>query len=298
MSLEKIPQSMIVIGAGAIGVEFAYFYHVFGCQVTILEMMPNLLPIEDQEISDVLLRSFKKYRMKIHTNSMVKNVSLGDSEVKVKIESDGQLSELNAEVALMAIGVQGNYENLGIEQLGIEVEKSYIKVNDSFQTSIENIYAIGDIIGPPWLAHVASAEGINCVEKIAGLDVQPIDYNNVPGCTYCHPQVASIGLTEEKAREQGFELKIGKFPFVASGKSIALGQRDGMVKLIFDAKTDKLIGAHIVHAEATELIGELAVIKSNGVTAYQLIKTIHAHPTLSEAIMEAAAAAYGEAIHV
>ena len=298
MSLENIPESMIVIGAGAIGVEFAYFYHVFGCQVTILEMLPNLLPIEDQEISDVLLRSFKKYRMKIHTNSMVKNISLENNEVKVKIESDGQLSELKAEVALMAIGVQGNSENLGVEELGIEVERSYIKVNDSFQTKIENVYAIGDIIGPPWLAHVASAEGINCIEKIAGLDVQPIDYTSIPGCTYCHPQVASIGLTEEKAREQGFELKIGKFPFVASGKSIALGERDGVVKLIFDSATNKLLGAHIIHAEATELIGELAVIKSTGVTAHELIKTIHAHPTLSEAIMEAAAAAYGEAIHV
>ena len=298
MSLEKIPESMIVIGAGPIGVEFAYFYHIFGCQVTILEMLPNLLPIEDQEISDVLLRSFKKYRVKIHTNSMVKNVSLQDNAVKVNIESDGQLSELNAEVALMAIGVQGNYEELGLEDLGIEIEKSYIKVNNSFQTNIENIYAIGDIIGPPWLAHVASAEGINCVEKIAGRDVHPIDYNSVPGCTYCHPQVASIGLTEEKAREQGFDLKIGRFPFVASGKSIALGERDGLVKLIFDAKTDKLIGAHIIHAEATELIGELAVIKSADVTAHELIKTVHAHPTLSEAIMEAAAAAYGEAIHV
>ncbi len=298
MSLEKIPESMIVIGAGAIGVEFAYFYHVFGCQVTILEMLPTLLPIEDKEITDVLLRSFKKYRMKIHTSSLVKNVSTQNDQVRVTIESAGETTDLEADIALMAIGVQGNHEGLGLEGLDIEVEKSYIKVNHSFQTNIKNIYAIGDIIGPPWLAHVASAEGINCVERIAGLDVQPIDYSSIPGCTYCHPQVASIGLTEEKAREQGFELKIGKFPFVASGKSIALGERDGMVKLIFEAKTDKLIGAHIIHAEATELIGELAVVKSTGVTAHELIKTIHAHPTLSEAILEAAAAAYGEAIHV
>lgn len=298
MSLDKIPESMIVIGAGAIGVEFAYFYHLLGCQVTILEMLPNLLPIEDKEITDILLRSFKKYKMKIHTNSLVKNVSTQNDRVRVNIESEGKTTELEAEVALMAIGVRGNFENLGLEDLGIEVEKSYIKVNHAFQTNIENIYAIGDIIGPPWLAHVASAEGINCVEQIAGLEIHPIDYNNVPGCTYCHPQVASIGLTEEKAKEQGFDLKIGRFPFVASGKSIALGERDGMVKLIFDATTNKLIGAHIIHAEATELIGELAVIKSTGVTAHELIKTIHAHPTLSEAIMEAAAAAYGEAIHV
>ena len=298
MSLEKVPESMIVIGAGAIGIEFAYFYHIFGCQVTILEMMPNLLPIEDKEITDVLLRSFKKYRMKIHTGSLVKNVLPEDDKVRVNIESEGKTTELEAEITLMAIGVQGNYEGLGLEESGIEVEKSYIKVNPSYQTNIENIYAIGDIIGPPWLAHVASAEGINCVERIAGFDIQPIDYDSIPGCTYCHPQVASIGLTEEKAREQGFDLKIGRFPFVASGKSIALGERDGLVKLIFDAKTDKLIGAHIIHAEATELIGELAVIKSTGVTAHELIKTVHAHPTLSEAIMEAAAAAYGEAIHV
>jgi dihydrolipoamide dehydrogenase len=298
MSLEKIPESMIVIGAGAIGVEFAYFYHVFGCQVTIVEMLPNLLPIEDKEITDVLLRSFRKYRMKIHTSSLVKSVLTANDSVKVTIESAGEETELEAEVALMAIGVQGNYEGSGLDDLGIAVERGYIKVDQFFQTNIENIYAIGDIIGPPWLAHVASAEGINCVEKIAGLQVHPIDYNSIPGCTYCHPQVASIGLTEEKAREQGFDIKIGRFPFVASGKSIALGERDGLVKLIFDAKTDRLLGAHIIHAEATELIGELAVVKSNGVTAHELIKTVHAHPTLSEAIVEAAAAAYGEAIHV
>ena len=298
MSLEKMPASMIVIGAGAIGIEFAYFYHTLGCQVTIVEMMPSILPIEDKEISDVLFRSFKKYRMKIHTSSMVKKVISENTGIKVIIESDGAETELGAELALMAIGVQGNSEGLGIENLGIRVAKSYIKVNEFFQTDVENIYAIGDIIGPPWLAHVASAEGINCVEKIAGLNVKPIDYATIPGCTYCQPQVASIGLTEEKAKKEGFDLKIGRFPFVASGKSIALGERDGLVKLIFDAATDKLLGAHIIHAEATELIGELAVIKSTHVTAHELIKTVHAHPTLSEAIMEAAAAAYGEAIHV
>ncbi len=298
MSVEKVPESLIVIGAGAIGVEFAYFYHSFGCHVTILEMMPTILPIEDKEITDILFRSFKKSKINIHTNSLVRNVLIEDSRVKVTIESNGETTELDAEKALMAIGVQGNYEGLGLEDLGIEVEKSYIKVNQSFQTNVKNIYAIGDIIGPPWLAHVASAEGINVVERIAGLDVHPIDYSNIPGCTYCHPQVASIGLTEEKAREKGFDLKIGRFPFVASGKSLALGERDGLIKLIFDAKSDKLLGAHIVHAEATELIGELAVVKSTGVTARELIKTIHAHPTLSEAIMESAAAAYGEAIHV
>jgi len=298
MSLERLPESMIVIGAGAIGVEFAYFYHTLGCEVTIVEMLPTLLPIEDSEITDVLLRSFKKAKMKIHVDTLVKKVEKDNDCVRVIIESNGETTELEAEIALMAIGVQGNYEGIGLEDAGVELEKGDIKVDEYFQTNVKNIYAIGDVIGPPWLAHVASAEGITAAEKIAGMDVQPINYNNIPGCTYCHPQVASIGLTEAKAAEQGFELKIGKFPFVASGKSLALGERDGLVKLIFDAKTDALLGAHIIHAEATELIGELAVVKSTGVTAHELIKTIHAHPTLSEAIMEAAAAAYGEAIHV
>jgi len=298
MSLERLPESMIVIGAGAIGVEFAYFYHTLGCEVTIVEMLPTLLPIEDSEITDVLLRSFKKAKMKIHVDTLVKKVEKDNDCVRVIIESNGETTELEAQITLMAIGVQGNYEGIGLEDAGVELEKGYIKVDEYFQTNVKNIYAIGDVIGPPWLAHVASAEGITAAEKIAGMDVQPINYNNIPGCTYCHPQVASIGLTEAKAAEQGFELKIGKFPFVASGKSLALGERDGLVKLIFDAKTDALLGAHIIHAEATELIGELAVVKSTGVTAHELIKTIHAHPTLSEAIMEAAAAAYGEAIHV
>jgi len=298
MTPERLPGSMIVIGAGAIGVEFAYFYRTFGCQVTIVEMLPRLLPIEDHEISDLLLRSFKKQKIQIHTSSLVKKVATKADGVTVTIESGGETTELEAEVALMAIGVQGNSEGLGLEALGIEVEKSYIKVNQFYQTSVENIYAIGDIIGPPWLAHVASAEGISCVEQIAGVDTKPVDYQSIPGCTYCHPQVASIGLTEQQANEQGHELKIGRFPFVASGKSISMGERDGFVKLIFDAKNDRLLGAHIIHAEATELIGELAVIKSTGVTAADLIKTVHAHPTLSEAIMEAAADAHEEAIHV
>lgn len=298
MVLDHRPESMVVIGAGAIGIEFAYFYHTLGCQVTIIEMLPSILPIEDKEITDVVHRSFKKAKINIHTNSMVKQVAAENDRVNVILESAGATQEIGAEVALMAIGVQGNYEGLGLEALGIVVEKSYIKVNEAFQTNIENIYAIGDIVGPPWLAHVASAEGINCVERMAGLKVASITYENIPGCTYCQPQVASIGLTEEQAKEKGFELKIGKFPFIASGKSLALGERDGMVKLIFDAKTDQLLGGHIVHAEATELIGELAVIKSTRIRAHDIIRTIHAHPTLSEAIMEAAAAAYGEAIHV
>ncbi len=298
MSLEKMPESMIVIGAGAIGVEFAYFYQTLGCQVTLVEMLPTILPIEDKEITDILERSFKKYKSRVHTNSMVKSVVPEGDNVKVTIESEGESRELEAELALMAIGVQGNIEGLGLEELEIEADRGYIKVDDSFQTNIENIYAIGDIIGPPWLAHVASAEGINAVEKMAGLDVKPIDYGSIPGCTYCKPQVASIGLTEEKAIEQGYSLKIGRFPFVANGRSLAAGESEGLVKLIFDENSNKLLGAHIIHAEATELIGELSVIKTLGIEGHDLIKTIHAHPTLSEAIMEAAAAAYEEAIHV
>ena len=298
MSLEKLPESMIVIGAGAIGIEFAYFYQTLGCQVTIVEMLPTILPIEDKEITDVLTRSFKKYKSKIHTNSVVKTVVAGNDSVKVAIESDGESTELEAELALMAIGVQGNIEGLGLENLGIEIDRGYIKVDESFQTNVENIYAIGDIIGPPWLAHVASAEGINAVEKMAGLEVKPIDYGSIPGCTYCKPQVASIGLTEEKAIEKGYSLKIGRFPFVANGRSLAAGESEGFVKLIFNEQSNKLLGAHIIHAEATELIGELSVLKTLGIEGHDIIKTIHAHPTLSEGIMEAAAAAYDEAIHV
>ncbi|MDZ7265159.1 MAG: dihydrolipoyl dehydrogenase [candidate division KSB1 bacterium] len=298
LTLEKLPQSMIVIGAGAIGMEFAYFYHTFGCQVTILEMMPTVLPIEDAEIADAVARSFKKSKISIHTNSLVKQVTAHDQGVSVVFETNNQTTELQAEMALMAIGVQGNYEGLGLEELGIAVEKSYIKINKTtYQTSIDHIYAIGDIIGPPWLAHVASAEGICAVEHIKGMAPKPIDYANIPGCTYCQPQVASIGLSEQKALELGYSIKVGRFPFVANGKSLAMGEREGFVKLIFDARTELLLGAHIVHAEATELIGELSVIKSNAVTASALVKTIHAHPTLSEAVMEAAAAARGEAIH-
>ncbi len=298
LQLEKVPHSMIVIGAGAIGMEFAYFYRVFGCQVTILEMMPTVLPIEDSEISDVVARSFKKSKITIHNSSLVKKVTAHEQSVSVVFESQGQTTESQAEVALMAIGVQGNYEGLGLEELGIVVEKSYIRVDKAtYQTTVHNIYAIGDIIGPPWLAHVASAEGIRAVENMAGLPVHPIDYANIPGCTYCQPQVASIGLTEQKALEQGYRINVGRFPFVANGKSLAMGEREGLVKLIFDASSGLLLGAHVAHAEATELIGELGVIKSNNITAPALIKTIHAHPTLSEAIMEAAAAAYGEAIH-
>ncbi|HDP99433.1 MAG TPA: dihydrolipoyl dehydrogenase [bacterium] len=297
MSLEKLPQSLIVIGAGAIGVEFAYFYQTLGCQVTLIEMLPSVLPIEDQEISELLLRSFKKQKIQVYTSSRVQQVKTLAGGIAVVVESDGDEQELEAELALMAIGVRGNIENIGLEETAVELENGYIKVDANYQTSAENIYAVGDVIGPPWLAHVASAEGIHTVEKLAGRDVKPIDYSSIPGCTYCKPQVASIGLTELKALESGLAIKIGRFPFVANGRSLAAGESEGMVKLIFDADTEKLLGAHIIHAEATELIGELAVLKTLGSKGHDLIKTIHAHPTLSESIMEAAAAAFGEAVH-
>ena len=295
---ETVPESMIVIGAGAIGVEFAYFYNAFGCDVTIVEMMPTLLPIEDAEITKLLNTAFKKNKMKIHTGSMVKSVDVADGRVRVRISNDDGETELNADKALIAIGVQPNSENLNLESVGIETEKGWIKVDEHFRTNAPGVFAIGDIIGPPWLAHVASAEGIHAVENIAGLNPPSIDYDSIPGCTYCQPQVASIGMTEEKAIESGHELRIGRFPFQANGKSLALGENQGIVKMIFDKETDQLLGAHIIHAEATELINELSVVKHAKLTGHDMIKSIHAHPTLSEALMEAAAAAHEEAIHI
>lgn len=295
---ETVPESMIVIGAGAIGVEFAYFYNAFGCDVTIVEMMPTLLPIEDAEITKLLNTAFKKNKMKIHTGSMVKSVDVADGRVRVRISNGDEETELNADKALIAIGVQPNSENLNLESVGIETEKGWIKVDEHFRTNAPGVFAIGDIIGPPWLAHVASAEGIHAVENIAGLNPPSIDYDSIPGCTYCQPQVASIGMTEEKAIESGHELRIGRFPFQANGKSLALGENQGIVKMIFDKETDQLLGAHIIHAEATELINELSVVKHAKLTGHDMIKSIHAHPTLSEALMEAAAAAHEEAIHI
>ncbi len=298
MSLEKMPSSLVVIGAGAIGVEFAYFYRTLGCEVTLVEMLPSILPIEDHEISAQLERSFKKQKIKILTNTKVNEVKISGEGVEVSVETSGETQKLSAEKALVAIGVQGNVENLGLEEVGVKTERSFISVDEFYRTNVDSVYAIGDVAGPPWLAHVASAEGIKAVEKMAGKDVAPINYEAIPGCTYCQPQVASIGLTEKTAMEKGYEIEIGRFPFVANGRSLAAGESEGMVKMIYDKKTKKLLGAHIIHAEATELIGELSVIKSLGIEGEHLINTIHAHPTLSETIMEAAAAAFGEAIHV
>lgn len=299
MTLENMPKELIVIGAGAIGVEFAYFYSVLGAKVTIIEMLDQILPIEDKEISEALAKSFKKRGIQIYTNTKVVKAEIEKDTVKVTIEKDGKVEELIAEKVLSAIGVVGNIENIGLEEIGVETYKNSIVVNrEDYSTNVKGIYAIGDVIGAPWLAHVASAEGITCVEKIKGLNTPKVDYGSIPGCTYCQPQVASIGLTEQKAKEKGYEIKVGKFPFMASGKAFAIGERDGFVKLIFDAKYGELLGAHIIGSEATEMIAELGLAKSLEATPETIIKTIHAHPTLSESIMEAAANALGESIHI
>ena len=299
MILNELPKELIVIGAGAIGIEFAYFYSVLGTKVTVIEMLDNILPIEDKEVSLALEKNFKKRGIDIYTNTVVEKAEVKGKKVLVTINQNGQKKELSAEKVLSAIGVKGNVDGFGLEELGVEIFKNHIKVDKkTYQTNIPNIYAIGDVIGPPWLAHVASAEGIHCVEGIKGISNPEIDYENIPGCTYCQPQVASVGLTESKAKELGYELKIGKFPFMASGKAFAVGEREGFVKLIFDAKYGELLGGHIIGSEATELIAEVALARAMEATGHSIIKTVHAHPTLSESIMEAAANAYGEAIHI
>ena len=297
MLLQQPPKSMIIIGAGAIGVEFGYFYNAFGTKVTIVEMMSNILPIEDREISKLLESNLKKSGIEILTESKVESVTTG-KEAKVVLTAKNARKELTADVVLVAIGVQGNVENLGLENAGVKIENGWIVVDDYGKTNVDGIYAIGDVAGPPWLAHVASKEGIICVEKIVGKNPQPIDWDNVPGCTYCQPQVASIGMTEEKALAAGHKLKIGRFPFTASGKARAIGETDGLVKLIFDEKYGELLGAHILGSDATELIAELGLAKTLEATPKGIINTIHAHPTLSEAIMEAAENAEGHAIHI
>jgi dihydrolipoamide dehydrogenase len=298
MSLDRRPASMIIIGAGAIGIEFAYFYNALGTKVTVVEMLPSILPVEDRELTKELERSLKKRGITILTGTAVLGVKPSADAVTVTVRGPEGEAILTGDVALMAIGVQGNTENLGLEEAGVIVEKGRVPVDADYRTNVPGIYAIGDVNGPPWLAHVASAEGIHCVEAIAGKNPAPINYRNIPGCTYCQPQVASVGLTEEKAREQGHEVKLGKCPFRPLGKAMAIGETEGMVKLIFDAKYGELLGAHILGAEATEMIAELVVAKSLESTAQDLMRTIHAHPTLSEAVMEAAAAACGEAINL
>ena len=281
MLLEEPPKSMIIIGAGAIGVEFAYFYNSFGTKITLIEMMPSILPNEDKEITDILAKSFQKSGIEILTETKVISAVQEDNSAVVKIERKNGEEILKADVALVAIGVRGNTDGIGLENVGVEVENTFIKVDKkTYKTNVDGIYAIGDVIGPPLLAHAASAEGIRCVENIAGVETLPVDYNGIPSCTYCIPQVASIGLTEQKAIELGYEIRVGRFPFRANGKALALGETEGIVKVIFDAKYGELLGAHIIGPEATELIAEFGVVKTLEGTAFEIAKTIHAHPTL------------------
>ena len=298
MTLAEQPKRLVITGSGAIGSEFAYFYNAIGTDVTIVEFMPNIVPVEDEDISKQLEKSFKKAGIKIMTNSSVEHVDTSGNDCVVTIKTEKGEEKISCDVVLSAVGIQSNIENIGLEDVGIVVDKGRILVDDYYQTNIPGYYAIGDIVPGPALAHVASAEGIICVEKIAGHHPAPLNYGNIPGCTYCSPEVASVGMTEKAAKAAGFELKIGKFPFSASGKASAAGTKDGFVKLIFDAKYGELLGGHMIGANVTEMIAELVAVRKLETTGEELIKTVHPHPTMSEAIMEAAAAAYGEVIHL
>ena len=297
MLLTTPPKDLIIIGSGAIGVEFAYYFSEFGTKVHIVEMMDRILPNEDQDVSEEVEKNFKKSGMKISKGVRVSKIQSMKQSAKVFLESEEIEKIIKAEKVLLAVGVTGNIDNLGLRDLGIEIETGAIKVDNFNRTNIENIYAIGDVCGPPWLAHVASAEGHVAAEHSAGINVAPIDYANIPGCTYCQPQVGSLGMTEEEAISAGFNIKIGKFSFQASGKAMAVGSTTGFVKLIFDKKYGELLGAHIVGSEATEMIAELGIAKALEATWDDLSMTVHAHPTLSEAIMEAAMDAQGHSIH-
>jgi len=298
MVLENQPKKMVVVGSGAIGVEFAYFYNAMGTEVTIVEYMPNIVPVEDEEVSKQLEKSFKKAGINIITNASVESVDTSGEGCKVKVKKADGEEYLDCDIVLSAVGIATNLENLGLEELGIAVEKGRVTTDDFYQTNVPGIYAIGDIVKGPALAHVASAEGIICVEKIAGHHPEPLDYKNIPGCTYCAPEIASVGLTEKEARAQGRDIKIGKFPFSASGKASAGGVKDGFVKVIFDAKYGEWLGAHMIGANVTEMIAEVVVARKLETTGHEIIKSVHPHPTMSEAIMEATAAAYDEVIHL
>lgn len=299
LTLDHKPASMIVVGSGAIGSELAYFYNAMGTKVTLVEFMPTILPVEDEEVSKQVGRSFKKAGIEVLVKSSVESVEPAGDLLKVNIKNKkDEIEVFEAEIVLSAVGIAPNVENIGLEEAGVEMERGKIKVDDYYRTNVEGIYAIGDIVHGPALAHVASAEAICCVEKIAGVHTEPIDYSNIPGCTYTTPEVASVGLSEAKALEAGHEIRIGKFPFTASGKASSAGANDGFIKLIFDTNDNKVLGAHMVGANVTEMIAELVLARKKGITGHDLIKTIHPHPTMSEAIMEAAAAAYDEVIHL
>jgi dihydrolipoamide dehydrogenase len=298
MTLPKQPKKLVVVGSGAIGVEFAYFYNAIGTEVTIVEYLPNIVPVEDEDVSKQLEKSFKKAGINVMTNASVESVDTKGNGCVVTVKTVKGEEKIECDVVLSAVGIQSNIENIGLEEVGIIVDKGRILVNDYYLTNIPGYYAIGDVVPGPALAHVASAEGIICVEKMAGHHPEPLNYGNIPGCTYCSPEVASVGMTEKAAKEAGFEIKVGKFPFSASGKASAAGAKDGFVKLIFDAKYGELLGGHMIGANVTEMVAELVAVRKLETTGEELIKTVHPHPTMSEAIMEAAAAAYGEVIHL
>jgi len=298
MTLAKQPESMVIVGSGAIGSEFAYFYNAIGTKVTLVEFLPNIVPVEDEEVSKQLERSYKKTGISVMTSSEVTKVDTGGKKCKVTIKTPKGEEHLECDIVLSAVGVSTNVEGIGLEEVGVATDRGKVIVDDFYRTNIPGVYAIGDIVKGPALAHVASAEGIICVEKIAGQHPEPLDYKNIPGCTYSNPEIASVGYTEKAAREAGYDIKVGKFPFSASGKASAAGAKDGFVKVIFDAKYGEWLGAHMIGANVTEMIAEVVAARKLETTGHEIIKTIHPHPTMSEAIMEASAAAYGEVIHL
>jgi len=298
MVLPKLPKTMVVVGSGAIGVEFAYFYATMGTKVTVVEFLPNIVPVEDEDVSKQLEKSFKKVGIEIMTEASVESVDTKGDICKVNVKTKTGNVSLDAEIVLSAVGIEANIQGLGLEETGIKTDKGKIVTDKFYATNVPGYYAIGDCVAGQALAHVASAEGITCVEKIKGMHAEALDYNNIPGCTYCQPEIASVGYTEKKAKEAGFQIKVGKFPFTASGKAKAAGTSDGFIKLIFDAKYGELLGAHMIGANVTEMIAEIVALRKLETTGHELIKTVHPHPTMSEAIMEAAAAAYGEVIHL
>jgi len=298
ITLNKMPESMIIVGSGAIGSEFAYFYNSIGVDVTLIEFLPNIVPLEDEEVSKQLGWSFKKAGMKVMTGSLVEKVDINGEKCKVTVKNKNGEMEIEADVVLSAVGITPNLENIGLKEVGIEMDKDKVKVNEYYQTNVKGIYAIGDIVQGQSLAHVASAEGIICVENISGKNPDQLDYRNIPSCTYTSPEVASVGMKEKEAIEAGYKIKVGKFPFTASGKARAIGEKEGFVKLIFDARYGELLGGHMIGANVTEMIAEIVVARKLEITGPELIKSVHPHPTMSEAVMEAAAAAYDEVINL
>ncbi|MFT5640227.1 MAG: dihydrolipoamide dehydrogenase [Cyclobacteriaceae bacterium] len=298
MVMEKQPKKLIIVGSGAIGVEFAYFYNSIGTEVTIVEFMDRIVPVEDQEISKALERNFKKNGIKIMTNSEVTKVDTAGEGCKVSVKTKKGEEILESDIVLSAVGLSTNLENMGLEEAGVKTERGKVLVDDFYKTNVDGVYAIGDIVHGPALAHVASAEGIICVEKIAGQNPHALNYGNIPGCTYCSPEIASVGMTEQQAKDAGYEIKVGKFPFSASGKASAAGHKDGFVKVIFDAKYGEWLGCHMIGANVTEMIAEAVTARNLETTGHEIIKSVHPHPTMSEAVMEAAAAAYDEVIHI